>query len=96
MKLFMYGLTDEQVQARRGMILEVNKAQLIDMAQKYILEPKAQNESSMVIFGSDSFDFKSLEEKGWRVENFSEGLKLRQKLYKEDPNESASEYYNTI
>lgn len=92
----MYGLTDEQVQARRGLILETTKSQLMDMALKYVIEAKVQNKSSQVVFGSDSYDLNSLAEKGWKIEKFSDGLKLRQKLYEEDPNESESEYKTTI
>jgi Zn-dependent M16 (insulinase) family peptidase len=81
MKYFMYGLTDEEVQARRGRLLEVTKPELVKAAQEYLLNGIDSGRSSKIIFGTSSIEAKELESKGWTVEQFSQGLQLRKKLY---------------
>ena len=81
MRLFLHGLTDEQVQERRGKLLEVTKSDLEDVARKYLKGPLDANHSSKVVFGPETADLKVLEKEGWKIEKFSEGLKLREKLF---------------
>lgn len=96
MKYFLYGLTDDEIQVRRGLILETTKDQLVDVALKYVIDPKIQGKSSKVIFGSENHDLKTLESKGWRIEKFSEGLALRKKLFEDTSEEADSEWKTTI
>lgn len=96
LRFFYYGLSDEIVQARRGAILETTKGQLIDAAIQHIAKPSLMNQSSRVIFGSESNDLGKIEEAGYHVEKVSEGLKLRQKLYEPTPEEAQTDFHATL
>lgn len=84
------------VQARRGSILETSKSQLIDAAIEHIGKPALAGQSSRVVFGSESNDLKKLEEAGYKVEKVADGLKLRQKLYEQSPEEASTDFHTTL
>lgn len=68
---FYYGLTDKSFENYRLKCLEVNKNDIIRVAEKYLLNPLLENKSSKVIFGSNDNDLNDLKEKNWNVINFT-------------------------
>ena len=81
LNLFYYGLKDEQIQQRRDSLLAVTKKELQQAAQDLVLSQMLSGKSSQVVFGT--LPDGDLGAQGWRVEDFSKGLKLRTKLYQE-------------
>ena len=81
LNLFYYGLKDEQIQTRRQFLLSTNKSQLQRVAQEQILAAMVGGKSSKVVFGTQPE--RDLSQEGWRMEDFSKGLKLRAKFYKD-------------
>lgn len=68
----------------------------MDAAIQHIGKPSLLNQSSRVIFGSESNDLKRLEETGYKIEKVSDGLKLRQKLYEQSPEEASNDFHVTL
>ncbi|CAG8977930.1 hypothetical protein HYALB_00001810 [Hymenoscyphus albidus] len=56
MTKFLSGVTDEMQQERREQLLDVTAEQVRDVAQRYVVDPLARGEGSMVFLG---------EKKGW-------------------------------
>lgn len=81
LRWFYYGLTDETYQQKRGEILGASKANMVDLAKNLLLKDLEAGKSSKIIFGTSATDLEKFEKEGWKVEKFSEGLKLRKKLY---------------
>jgi len=51
MSNFLYGITEEMKQTRREQLLDVTKDQVREVAQKYIVEPMANNAGRLVFLG---------------------------------------------
>lgn len=96
MKQFLYGLTDADLQQRRARLLAVGKQDLVDAVQKYVLEPAKKEKSSKVVFGTATTDFEALASSGWKIEKFSDGLNLRQRLYEGEGDEEEDKIYETL
>ena len=66
---FTRDYTDEQKMSLRLKALDVTRDDLVFVAQKYLMGAIEKNQTSRVVFGSQSADFKSLEGAGWSVFN---------------------------
>lgn len=66
---FTRGYTDEEKMVLRLKALEVSKEDLVFVANKYLMNAIEKNETSRVVFGSQTADFGSLEKEGWSIFN---------------------------
>ena len=66
---FTRGFTDEQKMLLRIRALEVNKEDLVYVANKYLMDAFEKEKTSRVVFGNQNADFKHLESKGWNILN---------------------------
>lgn len=81
MRLFLYGIPDEVAQTRREQILGVTKEDLLEVAEKYILESLKNDKTSKVIFGAKNDDLDVFVSRDWKVERFVDGLSLKPQNY---------------
>ena len=72
MSHFLSGITDEILQTKRGQMLETTKADLVNVAEQYLIAPQAESKTSKVIFGAKSDEVDTnLIENGWIYEDFN-------------------------
>eukprot|EP00331_Platyophrya_macrostoma_P017885 CAMPEP_0176471264 /NCGR_PEP_ID=MMETSP0127-20121128/41032_1 /TAXON_ID=938130 /ORGANISM="Platyophrya macrostoma, Strain WH" /LENGTH=556 /DNA_ID=CAMNT_0017865885 /DNA_START=137 /DNA_END=1807 /DNA_ORIENTATION=- len=78
------GVTTEMRQQYRTRLLEVKHQDLVDVAQKYLLESIKKGETSQVIFGSQNNNLEGLMSRGWKIEQPVEGLSVQEGSYEQN------------
>lgn len=66
---FTRGYDDASKLKLRLRALEVSKDDLVHLAQKYMVTAIEANQTSRVVFGSQTANFGPLEEEGWNIFN---------------------------
>jgi presequence protease len=66
---FTRGYEQESKMRLRLKALEISRDDLVFVAQKYLMNSIEHNKTSRVVFGSQSADFKTLEDGGWNIFN---------------------------
>lgn len=80
MHLFMYGITDSQRQARREMLIDCTRDDILKAGQS-IMHDIENERSCQTIFGANTDRLQFMISRGWSLERFVEGLSLKQEKY---------------
>lgn len=75
------GLSDEDIQERRELLLVLTKEDLVPSLNKYIMSPVEKDQTSQVIFGANQENLQWFVSRGWGISRFVDGLSLQQGKY---------------
>lgn len=81
MNYFKYGITQDQENTRRQQLFEVKREDVVEVANKYLLDKIEKGETSQVVFGQQTDALEMFVKNGWEIERFVKGLSLSQKNY---------------